>query len=796
MGPELLRFVAIVAVLTAVPSSAGGSGAPAYRLISCYNAVLDPAAQFFVRDMEGDGNDELVVADPRLGSVLIRRWGVDPRDPTRLHLYENQDIQINLTPPGVLSPVMGDVTGEGRVDLFVTSRVTERLASGDSTTALSVTCYAPINPLCTLGPFLRGCSQRVENSVGQVSLLATTDLNGDGRADILLFNYPFATGCDNRSLRAYDARTGSELWRFDTPTPPGDLLVLEPNPPGRLQPSLILGAHACGNGFRLGDWCDSESFVTGVSRDGSLLWRTRLGGKGTGTRLMLADRDGDCLPEPYVTLQGQRDDAGVEPPPRVFGLDPAAGSLTPFNVPDYTHGLVAVDLDGRRGDEILLIGRDQILYALVRDFEVAWTFRDDRVRTVIACRDLDGDGRPEILCDCGDILRILDARGRELAQTGLNGVAPLTRAACATIGRNNYLVVRQGDQIKYLRLERLPGSVAAWIWILGTSLVFTAGLVSARAMRTAACREFDDALYELRHGGGGAPFVTIVRLNQLLASWRVVNERGGAQASPMPGLVADFESRVVPAIGRMARLGPRTGLPRALWGALDEDAQVTRELLDHIVERPAPDEPEPVARAAKALHALHDRLSRLESRFPPPSKPKEVAERVLDRRRQDMQRAGVAAEVIEKGATPSRVDLAAHELDQILDNCVENALRALAGRAGPRLSIVIDVVDRRCIVEVSDNGAGLALPSEKWATIFARGVSTRSAAPGEPPGGFGLYRARQVLRRYGGSIEVASSAPGAGTTMRITMRAARRRRNSRASAEQGSAPKAATAPGG
>lgn len=791
-----LVFLVIATVLSGTASSTLAGGAPACRLVSCYNAVLDPSAQVFVRDMEGDGNDELVVADPRLGSVLIRRWGVDPGDPTRLHLYENQDIQVNLTPPGVLSPVMGDVTGEGRVDLFVTSRVTERLASGDSSTAFAVTCYAPVSALCTLGPFLRGCSRRVENSVGQVSVVATSDLNSDSRAEILLFNYPFDTGCENRSLRVYDALSGRELWHLDVPTPVGDVLVLEPSPKGRQQPVLIIGAHACNNGFRIGDWSDSDSWVSGVSQSGSLLWRTHMGGKGTGVRLLLADRDCDGFPEPYVTLQGQRDEAGVEPPPQLFELNPTTGALTPLGIPDYARGLMAVDLDGRRGDEILLIGRDQMLYALAGDLAVTWRFRDDRVRNVIACRDLDGDGRPEILCDCGDILRILDSRGRELAQTGLSGVAPLTRAACATIGRNNYLVVRQGDQIRYLRLERLPGNISAWVWILGTSLVFTASLAGARVVRAAACREFEEAFRELRHGDNGTPYETMENLKLLISSWQRVSEQGGAKASDLPKDVADFERRAVPMISQLAGMGPRTGLPRALYAALDEDARVTLELLNSLATGAAPDEPEQAARADKALQTLFGRLSRLELRFPKPAVPQEVVKIVLARHRADLERAGVARTVSEIGVSPCRVGLAPHELDQILDNCVENALRALAGRADPRLCIIVNGEDRHCVIEVSDNGAGIALPRERWNDIFNRSYTTRSATAEKCPGGFGLYRARQVLRRYRGKIEVAASAPGAGTTMRITMRATRRRRGNRASAETSSAPKATTAPGG
>lgn len=781
-------FFVVLAVPLALAAPSFGGSAPRHRLTTCYNVLFDPAAQIFIRDMEGDGNDELVVAHLDLGSVLIRRWGVDPGDPTHLKLLQNQDIQVNLTPPGVLSPVMGDVTGEGRVDLFVISRLNEHLASGDSTTAVFVTCYAPAKPLCTLGPFLRGCSRRVQNSVGLVNVAATTDMNGDSRADILLFDYPFATGCEARGLRAFDARSGGELWRLDMPTPPGDVLVLEQRPGGHRSPLLVVGAHACGNGFQVGDWSDSECCVTGVSSAGSIVWRTRMGGEGVSTRLLLADRDGDGEPEPYVALHGQRDAGGIEPRPQLFGIDPATGSLAPFDIPAYPNSLTACDLDGRRGEEILLVGRDQILYALGRELETVWTFRDDRVTRVIDCRDLDGDSSPEILCDCGDILRILDARGREVAQTVLGGTPPLTRAACASIGGNSYLVVRQGHQLKYLRLERLPRDTAAWVWILGTSLVFTAGLAGARAVRAAACREFDDLLWGLRHGGHDTPYDTIKKLRQLVASWQRVTEQGGAQASPVPGLVTDFENRVVPVLSKMTRLGPRTGLPRALWAALGEDALQAHELLAGLIAGAEADAPERAARTARALQDLQDRLSRLETRFPLPAKPKEVAEKVLVRRGADLQRAGVTVEIVEEGAAPCRVDLAPHELDQILDNCVENSLRALTGCANPRLTIVIAGGDRRCIVEIRDNGCGLALPPVAWDSIFARGVSSRAAASDERPGGFGLYRARQVLKRYRGQIEVAASAPGAGTTLRLTMRAARRRRVADAPARPGLVP--------
>lgn len=770
------KISALTLVVLTWISPARATDVPSYRLVSCYNAVLDPAAQFFVRDMEGDGNDETVVARPNLASVLIRRWGADPKDPSRLMPYENQDIQVNLQPPGILSPVFEDVTGDGRLDLFVTSESGQHVSSPDGFTGLFITTYAPIAPLSLLGPFLQGCSRRVENSPGQVNVMAAVDVNKDGRRDVLLFDYPFAVGCESRSLRAYDAVTGRELWRFVVPTPPGDVIVWEPPPGGAQSPVVLMGAFACDNGFRIGEWSDRESRITGLSLDGAFLWQTRIGGQGTGTRLMLADRDGDGRQEPYVSVQGNRNAEGHEPSPFVYAIEPESGALTPFAVPEYVNGFRAADLDGRPGDEILLIGRDQVLYALRRDFTLAWQYRDDRVRGVIAVADLDGDGHPEILCDCGDIVRILDRRGQELAQAGLSGIATLTRTACARIGGHAYVVVRQGDQLKFLHLRRMPAGVPAWLWVLGTSLVFTAGLLVLQIVRTKACREFEDEFMELRHGHGAAPFVTIRRLSQLLLSWRHISEQGGVAASPLPRLIVDFGQRVLPPLRRMASLGPRTGLPRRLWAGLDADAQLVYDHLRQLLMAEEAALPDRFARATRVLQGFTERCSRVEDRFPMPASVSEVARKVIEQRHVDLLCNGVEAEVMATDDDSHRTDFPADELQFILDNCVENSVRALTGHQNPRLTISIGCEGRFCLVDVADNGAGIPLPKGQWARIFDADFTTRRAEAGEGGGGFGLHRARHLLRRGGGRITVLHSRQGGGTTMRITLRAYRPRR--------------------
>jgi PAS domain S-box-containing protein len=104
-------------------------------------------------------------------------------------------------------------------------------------------------------------------------------------------------------------------------------------------------------------------------------------------------------------------------------------------------------------------------------------------------------------------------------------------------------------------------------------------------------------------------------------------------------------------------------------------------------------------------------------------------------------------------------------LGQVLDNLVSNALKFT--NEGGFVSIRISAHDGEAVVEVEDNGIGIA-PEEQdqlFDRFFRSSEATERAIPGT---GLGLTIAQAIVERHEGSIEV-ESAPGKGTTMRVRL---------------------------
>ncbi|OJW20973.1 MAG: hypothetical protein BGO49_29910 [Planctomycetales bacterium 71-10] len=105
------------------------------------------------------------------------------------------------------------------------------------------------------------------------------------------------------------------------------------------------------------------------------------------------------------------------------------------------------------------------------------------------------------------------------------------------------------------------------------------------------------------------------------------------------------------------------------------------------------------------------------------------------------------------------------QMRQLLQNLVSNALKF--GRPGepPRVRVSGRAEPGRCVIEVSDDGAGFAPADaerifEPFRRLHGRGVCDGS--------GLGLAICRRIVERHGGSI-VAEGAPGAGAVFRVTL---------------------------
>jgi signal transduction histidine kinase len=111
---------------------------------------------------------------------------------------------------------------------------------------------------------------------------------------------------------------------------------------------------------------------------------------------------------------------------------------------------------------------------------------------------------------------------------------------------------------------------------------------------------------------------------------------------------------------------------------------------------------------------------------------------------------------------PGRWDLA--RLEQVLTNLLSNACRY----SPPRSEIVVRAIGdgERAVVDVTDRGVGIPPDQlEKLFTPFFRG---NAAAHHKGGLGLGLYISREIVRRHGGTMRVAS-AIGQGSTFTVEL---------------------------
>jgi PAS domain S-box-containing protein len=124
----------------------------------------------------------------------------------------------------------------------------------------------------------------------------------------------------------------------------------------------------------------------------------------------------------------------------------------------------------------------------------------------------------------------------------------------------------------------------------------------------------------------------------------------------------------------------------------------------------------------------------------------------------------------ERLGTAPRVHGRAHELAEALVNVLVNAAEALPRGGGGRshrvtVSLGTDA-EGRALVEVSDSGRGI--PADELPRVLDPFFTTKEPGAGA---GLGLSVARGIVTGMGGTFHV-SSAPGAGTTVRVALPAA------------------------
>jgi two-component system phosphate regulon sensor histidine kinase PhoR len=145
----------------------------------------------------------------------------------------------------------------------------------------------------------------------------------------------------------------------------------------------------------------------------------------------------------------------------------------------------------------------------------------------------------------------------------------------------------------------------------------------------------------------------------------------------------------------------------------------------------------------------------------------EVARGVLRNLEPRFRERSIETHLSDSGAPAARADRRA--LEQVLENLLDNAAKYT--ESGGRVDVRVAGRDDRVQVEVADTGIGI--PEADRARIFERFYrvdKARSRALGGT--GLGLAIVKHLVQTMGGEISVESS-PGAGSTFRFTLPAAR-----------------------
>jgi len=123
----------------------------------------------------------------------------------------------------------------------------------------------------------------------------------------------------------------------------------------------------------------------------------------------------------------------------------------------------------------------------------------------------------------------------------------------------------------------------------------------------------------------------------------------------------------------------------------------------------------------------------------------------------------VKIEVVTPEDTERTVPLNRSLFSWVLENLVRNAIDAMEGEG----SLTIEIVPEGPEVHIDITDTGKGIPTAQFRTVFQPGFTTKKRG-----WGLGLSLSKRIIEQYhGGRIFVKRSAPGKGTTFRITLNA-------------------------
>jgi signal transduction histidine kinase len=300
-------------------------------------------------------------------------------------------------------------------------------------------------------------------------------------------------------------------------------------------------------------------------------------------------------------------------------------------------------------------------------------------------------------------------------------------------------VIDEGELAGAVRISRGVSTVSENVGRATGAIVavalggLIAGLVLALALARSLARPLSRLADASRRLGGGD------------LSSRAGEVGGGAEVEELAGSFDEMAGRVERTVRAQREFvanashqlrTPLTGMKLRLESAIAEsdDEALTEQL------RAADRE---VDRLAGIIERLLTVAGEIEEGAAPTTDLGEAVARAGERWRE---RGTHASTELEVAGAPAFVSADAHDLDQVLDVLIDNAITYAPGR----VEIATAAGDGRASVSVRDHGPGI--PPDEAPRVTERFFRGRRATPGGS--GLGLAIARELAERWGGGLEV------------------------------------------
>ncbi len=610
---------------------------------------------------------------------------------------------------------------------------------------------------------------------GSYTYLTSFDPDGDGTHDRIVLVRSVGWDASGRGVVSLDAVSGDVVWEWVT----GAAVRLSGTDVEDLDgdgfDELVFATSAVANleGRTIGGLSDDRAHVVVLDADGRIRWQRSFGGITTVLDAAVVTDASTGAPYVVAAIRNVPVDRN-----RVVVLDPTTGATVSSTPMDQR--LVRI-MPAESG--CLVYGRTRLVARLEvhdgRPAVDAGLRADQNLVPWIEESDVfaDHEGSELFLLTAHGDLIVTDADFEPLAfhESGTG------RAESPA----DFLVLRREaapPQVRIFGYARgivgfepaatpvLPWSAGAGVAALG-AIGATTWALRRRARRRAispheARRHLLDAL-ELSSHGAIAGLRSLRRLNWHLQALARGIGQGEVARGEARSLLDDVRENALPLL--------ESHVPWIEWAELDADtgARVRSSLqtLDRRLDALATagfdeDALAPVLNgvldAGEALERdLQELRTTLESLFR--AELDAMLDRVFEACGDTLREADVS--VSREGPTDVVVRMDADELAFVLENLVSNAVRAMRGARRRELRMTWSVDHGLLVLDTTDTGCGIA--QDDWERVLDSRYSSRDG------GGAGLFRSRHLLRRHGGRIWVASSAPAAGTCMRMELPLAR-----------------------